>query len=205
MADSSDTLVYSVNCISAETTTPVVYYISPPDSGHSMGNIAPDVSQDFAVACNAEGGTSFLGGSVRMRTFNTSVFTGTRAMTLNPHSPIMSAAPSIRTGWILIEESLKYYCNITPVNRAGSESDPEAPGTTTGTEVDVIPTVFLLYQNALNPFNPATKIRFDIPLRAHAALFIYDVIGKLVRRILNKEMTAGHTAVYWDGGGTRPA
>jgi hypothetical protein len=41
LADSATELIYSVYCISAESTTPSVFYLSPPDSGYSIDNIAP--------------------------------------------------------------------------------------------------------------------------------------------------------------------
>jgi hypothetical protein len=41
LADSATELIYSVYCISAETTTPSIFYFSPPDSGCSIDNIAP--------------------------------------------------------------------------------------------------------------------------------------------------------------------
>ena len=47
LADSSTDLVHSVYCISAETTTPSVYYYSMPDSAYSIDNIAPSAPQSL--------------------------------------------------------------------------------------------------------------------------------------------------------------
>jgi hypothetical protein len=46
-----------------------------------------------------------------------------------------------------------------------------------------IPREFKLYVNYPNPFNPVTKIRFDLPLPSeggelHVRLAIYDVLGR---------------------------
>jgi hypothetical protein len=63
-----------------------------------------------------------------------------------------------------------------------------------------LPELFELYQNAPNPFNPATHIRFDVPLGDGAmTLRIYDVSGRLVRTLVNGAQMAGQKTVTWDG------
>jgi hypothetical protein len=58
----------------------------------------------------------------------------------------------------------------------------------------------LLRQNAPNPFNPSTTIRYELPERATVSLRIYDLAGRLVRvlRDGNTE-AAGEHRVTWDG------
>jgi len=57
----------------------------------------------------------------------------------------------------------------------------------------------LLYQNIPNPFNPTTIIRFEISERSDVSLTVYDVGGRLVRRLMEQPLPAGlHTAI-WDG------
>jgi len=61
------------------------------------------------------------------------------------------------------------------------------------------------YANALeanvpNPFNPATTIRYTIAQPAHVSLRIYDVHGRLVRTLVDRELTpAAVTPVEWRG------
>ena len=50
-----------------------------------------------------------------------------------------------------------------------------------------IPTVYNLYQNFPNPFNPSTKINFDLPKDSKVTLVIYDLLGRVVKRLLNSE------------------
>ena len=50
-----------------------------------------------------------------------------------------------------------------------------------------IPTVYNLYQNFPNPFNQSTKINFDLPKDSKVTLVIYDLLGRVVKRLLNSE------------------
>ena len=88
---------------------------------------------------------------------------------------------------------------VTAVDDAGNESGPAGPGTVTGIE-PIIPKTFALHQNAPNPFNPTTTIRYDIPAGGGAvSLRIYDVGGRLVRTLVEGDQTPGTKSVSWNG------
>lgn len=61
-----------------------------------------------------------------------------------------------------------------------------------------VPENFKLYQNYPNPFNPVTTIRFDIPALSHIKLNIYDILGRSVSEIVNKEIPAGSYESDWN-------
>jgi len=63
---------------------------------------------------------------------------------------------------------------------------------------DNLPTKFELEQNYPNPFNPSTTIGYDIPEREHVILTIYDVLGRLVKTLVNAEISSGHYEVHFD-------
>jgi len=50
---------------------------------------------------------------------------------------------------------------------------------------------FRLLQNYPNPFNPATTIAFALPEKASVRLQVFDLNGKLVKELVNQELTAG--------------
>jgi hypothetical protein len=50
-----------------------------------------------------------------------------------------------------------------------------------------------------NPFNPSTRIAFELSARARVELAIYDVAGRRVAVILDGEMGAGRYEVVWHG------
>ena len=51
-----------------------------------------------------------------------------------------------------------------------------------------------------NPFNPTTTIRYSLAKRGKVTLNVYDIAGRLVRRLLIDEMKeAGNHKAVWDG------
>ncbi|HEX5133691.1 MAG TPA: FlgD immunoglobulin-like domain containing protein [Candidatus Krumholzibacteria bacterium] len=67
-------------------------------------------------------------------------------------------------------------------------------------EIDVTPSARLtLEQNAPNPFNPETTIRFSLPASAHVVLAVYGVSGAHVRTIVDRSLPGGEYHEIWDG------
>jgi len=65
-----------------------------------------------------------------------------------------------------------------------------------------IPSSFALRQNYPNPFNPTTTIGFDLPTAAKINLKIFNILGQLVRTIVDaREFGAGKHQVEFRGDG----
>ena len=62
-----------------------------------------------------------------------------------------------------------------------------------------VPDRFQLDQNYPNPFNPETTIRFAVPYPAHVTLRIYNILGQVVRTLVDKNVEAGYHQIQWDG------
>jgi parallel beta-helix repeat protein len=56
-----------------------------------------------------------------------------------------------------------------------------------------------LYQNVPNPFNPTTKIRFELRADSRVSLTVYDVAGRVVKRLVAADKLRGVHKVTWDG------
>ncbi len=69
----------------------------------------------------------------------------------------------------------------------------------TGVEEPEAELVFALHPNYPNPFNPATRIRFDLPEPQEMSLKVYNIRGQLVRDLADADFPAGRHAVIWDG------
>jgi hypothetical protein len=63
-----------------------------------------------------------------------------------------------------------------------------------------LPAVLGLDQNAPNPFNATTRLRFGLPRPARVTLEILNVRGELVATLLHDEpRAAGYHAIFWRG------
>ncbi len=68
------------------------------------------------------------------------------------------------------------------------------------TEAGGIPVGYSLNQNYPNPFNPSTQIKFSVPSREAVTLSIYDVHGRLVKRLVDQAVySPGNYLADWDG------
>jgi hypothetical protein len=61
-----------------------------------------------------------------------------------------------------------------------------------------IPEEYRLYSPYPNPFNPTTKVAYDIPKDGKIELVIFDINGRLVRVLDISNIRAGHHEVEWD-------
>jgi subtilisin-like proprotein convertase family protein len=61
-----------------------------------------------------------------------------------------------------------------------------------------VPAKFTLGQNYPNPFNPVTNIEFSISKAANTKMTVYDITGKEVAVLVNKQLTAGTYKVDFD-------
>jgi hypothetical protein len=64
---------------------------------------------------------------------------------------------------------------------------------------DAAPLRYALRANVPNPFNPRTRIRFEIPQAGRVEVQILDARGRLIRRLLDTRLSAGPVEVLWDG------
>jgi hypothetical protein len=61
----------------------------------------------------------------------------------------------------------------------------------------LFPATFSLHQNTPNPFNPSTRISFDLPAEAHVTLRVFNALGMAVATLMDDRLPAGtHQAVF---------
>jgi subtilisin family serine protease len=71
----------------------------------------------------------------------------------------------------------------------------------TAVDEEPIPSSFALSQNYPNPFNPTTTIRYSVPSRTMVTLKMYDLLGREVAALVNREQDHGEYSLTWDGRG----
>ena len=64
--------------------------------------------------------------------------------------------------------------------------------------VDNMPLNYSLSQNHPNPFNPITSLRYDLPEDGMVNITIYDMMGRIVKTLVNSSQTAGYKSVQWN-------
>ncbi len=196
-----DSTVVSGDCwstflIRSHTQYPWIVYESAPDSGYSVDNLAPaapvlaevgldgtatwDASPDadfdyFTVYSVADIGTPLDQGIVLATTSNTS-----------------TSVPDSTVGTYVVVTATDFSGN------EGAESNRVRYDAVSSVGAP-LPTRNALYQNAPNPFNPATRIAFDVATPSWVTLSIYDVSGRLVRTLINENVARDRYNVSWNG------
>jgi hypothetical protein len=80
------------------------------------------------------------------------------------------------------------------IHTSGGLMSASAPGSESGA-----PAKNALYQNAPNPFNPATSLRFALVEPGRVTLRVYSVRGELVKTLKDEWLPPGVYQVSWDG------
>jgi len=68
-------------------------------------------------------------------------------------------------------------------------------------ENDNFPNYYTLSQNYPNPFNPATTIEYAVPIKGIVTIKVYDIMGREVKTLLNKEITPGYYQIEFNAKG----
>ena len=62
-----------------------------------------------------------------------------------------------------------------------------------------VPEAFALGQSYPNPFNPATRIAYALPVESRVTIRVYDIGGRLIRTLVDGIQAAAYLSVEWDG------
>ncbi len=68
-----------------------------------------------------------------------------------------------------------------------------------GVEGGEAPHRFTLLGSRPNPFNPITRIQYEIPTEGHVSLMIFDTAGRRVRTLIDGRLAAGRHDAIWNG------
>ena len=71
----------------------------------------------------------------------------------------------------------------------------------TGTSVaeGELPSAFRFHPCHPNPFTSGTSMRLALPQREHVNVSIYNVAGRLVRKLVDEPLRGGEHVLEWDG------
>ena len=89
--------------------------------------------------------------------------------------------------------------NTSSTTKSKSKSDPRFKLLIDpGSDASDLPSSFELKQNFPNPFNPATNIKFTLPVQSSVTLEIYDILGRRITTLVSEELSAGEHIYQWD-------
>jgi len=63
---------------------------------------------------------------------------------------------------------------------------------------ETLPITYNLHNAYPNPFNPVTTLRYDLPEDANVNITIYDMMGRVVKTMVNTQQNAGFKSVQWN-------
>jgi hypothetical protein len=102
------------------------------------------------------------------------------------------ALSAINEGRSLAEISkILYDCNFLPSCVVSVEDQNS----------ELQPNDFFLFQNFPNPFNPITKISWQLPVSSWQTLKVYDVLGNDIATLVDEYKSIGRYEVEWDASG----
>jgi len=143
-----------------------------------VGLILRDPSQRWLalVEFNLPAGTAYQTLPIGGHWTTGLVFNGGSSVILDVNFPIIGRFWHVTVSGYLVTE--------VP-SAAGEQSSPAVPRR--------------LGQNAPNPFNPTTEIRYTLASPGEATLRFFDSRGRMVRTLVDGRKEAGDFAVIWDG------
>lgn len=116
---------------------------------------------------------------------------GYQSFAVIDHEGIFSYKVNSLVSWDILRGEITQAIDRLPAEEAQVTAvvDADAP----------LPQSFSLAQNAPNPFNSETVIRFELPHPGQVELGIFNLLGQPVRLLVKGPSQAGRFAVRWDG------
>ncbi len=190
--------------VTAQTSDPNVLFMSLPDSGYSVDNLAPG-SPGGAKIMALSGGAVQLSWNKDMTDPDVGGYVIYRSESSGfPLTAQNKLAFTVDT--IYVDDSTsnghKYYYCITTEDIHGNQSTPtpELSETVTGVVVTtMVPKTIGLSQNYPNPFNPTTVISYQLPVNSLVTLKVYDILGREVSTLVNTKQNAGYYSATFNG------
>ncbi len=91
------------------------------------------------------------------------------------------------------------YINTLTVGGDGTEGNEVTGSDDEEEDLPVAPEAVKLLGNFPNPFNPETRIAFEIPVAMEVKLTVYDIRGHQVKTIVDGVVEAGRHEMTWNG------
>jgi hypothetical protein len=180
-------------------------WVSPPDSGRSVDNLAP--AAPLTLAAQRAGSDVELewhpSGEDEADFLHYAVYRAETSGFSPSPSYFLTTTPDTTLVDTDADPAQRFYYLVTSIDTHENESDPSNEAmadVVTGVD-DRVPEVrvFTVLPNSPNPFGTTTEIRFGLPRAGDVVLRVYDIAG---RRVFEKRvgaLPAGWRSIRFDG------
>lgn len=184
-------ICWSVFAVRAHTTAPGTFFDSDPDSGYSVDNLSPTAPVNLLMA-----GTDLNWDEAAEADFDYFTIYGSSLPFLDGTAELVGYTTD--TSFDVSTMPHGHY-HLTATDFNGNEGP--AASTMGVSAVDgTVPSMWRLGSNVPNPFNPTTRISFDVPDARRVTLVIYDISGRLVRTLVAGELLQAKShSREWNG------
>jgi hypothetical protein len=116
-------------------------------------------------------------------------------------SNIVQTQYTISSG--ILNNNIRYYWRIKAKNSSGWSEASQVWNFRTGLvgitqPGNEIPLTYKVYDNYPNPFNPSTKIKFDLPKAGLVKLTVFDMLGREIETMVNENLSPGTYNAEWN-------
>ncbi len=94
----------------------------------------------------------------------------------------------------MVEPGNTYFYRLSDISTKGETSDY----TSLSVKVDKLPETTEMENAYPNPFNPQTKIAYNLAIDTNVNITVFDLLGRQVKSLFNGNQTAGSHHVYWN-------
>jgi hypothetical protein len=191
---------FSVFFISALGTSAHVFFDSAPDSGCSVDNLSPMAPENLVASVQNTSHVFLTWHAVPDADFDYyAVYRGLTFGSLPSPSDRIGFTTSLSFQDDGIQELRTYYYVVTAIDFAGNESPPSAYQAVHFGTTDAPPPGprYSLEQNQPNPFNPMTRIAFELAQPSRVQLEVFGPSGGRLATLVNGTLAAGSHHVEW--------
>ncbi len=189
--------------VSAHTGAENIFYDSNFEDGYSIDNLAPGKPQNLAA--KVENTDIVLNWNANSETDLKAyyIYSSSDANIDFPQMQPLGITSDTTFTHLAAPAGEKIYYTVFAVDLHGNISKEGAQVTAeiaTGVRDEYIagfPQEFRLYQNHPNPFNPATTITFDVPVRGFVTIRVIDYLGREISVLQNGVLAAGRYSKTW--------
>ncbi len=94
-----------------------------------------------------------------------------------------------------IKSGIDYSYRLFEVNINGDRKEIG----TTFIKSSAVPSKTQLFAAYPNPFNPTTRLEYHLAIDSQVSLFVFDVLGRKIKTLVNQQQAAGEYSIQWNG------